>query len=369
MQIRTAIIERPDPALVDPSHGPDLIGPRENEVLVRITSCGVCESEPSCLHALQAHPGRGQPCHEGAGVVEAVGRSVTRVAPGDHVIVGFPYCGDCRYCRRGQMRYCEKLGALSHGACRTDGSRRPPCADAQSVASRFLQTPAWSAHATVLQQQLTRVPDHVDHDLMGPLGCSVTTGAGAVMNELRPQPGSSIVVFGCGAVGLSAVMAAQLSGASTIVVVDRWESRRALARELGATHALGAEAEAVAEIRDLTGGGADFVITCTNSASRVSEAMRALAKLGTCAVVGGATPVQATIAVDCLDMVLAGKRLMGIAGGSGQTPEFHHALMDLQVKGRFPLQKLVQHYDLADLDQAIEDVESGAVVKPIVRMH
>lgn len=346
----------------------DLDGQREREVLVRITSCGVCSDDVACLHTANGYPAPGVLGHEGAGVVEAIGDDVTLVAPGDHVVVGLPFCGECRNCRRGQQRYCESIHTLLHSGLRPDGSTPPRRWDGERVAGRFLHQPAWATYTVALQQQLTKVPEHVDLDLMGPLGCSVSTGAGIVLNELRPDPGSSIVIFGSGAVGLSALLAANLTGASNIIVVDTSPRRLALALELGATHTIARETDAVEEIRDLTSGGADFAIECTSGGTRVAEGMRALAKLGTCAMVGGAG-ASASVSVDHADTMLSGKRLIGCAGGGGQAPEFIRSLMELQVRGRFPLQKLVRHYDFADIDQAIKDREAGTVVKPILRMH
>ncbi|WP_207461181.1 NAD(P)-dependent alcohol dehydrogenase [Azospirillum sp. SYSU D00513] len=371
MRIQAAVLERPDGALT--SHRvrietAELDGPRDEEVLVRVTSCGVCGTDRGCLHGQEPYPTPGVLGHEGAGIVEAVGRNVTLVKPGDRVVMGFPFCGVCRNCRAGQPRYCEHGKELMFGGYRLDGSTPLRRGDGEPLAGRFFQQSSWATHAVALERQLAKVPDHIDHDLMGPLGCSITTGAGAVLNELRPTPGSSIAVFGAGSVGLSAVMAARLTGATTIIAIDKDERRLALALELGATHVIHGTGDLDAQVKELSGGGVDRAVEATNGANLVAEACKSLAMLGVCAMVGGAKPT-AEISLNHPDMLLNGKRLIGVMGGGGQTPAFHLSLMELQAQGRFPLEKLVRFYDFADINQAIEDSDSGAVVKPILRMR
>ena len=303
----------------------------------------MCGTDRGCIHGLEPYPTPGVLGHEGAGIVESVGPDVSLVRPGDRVVMGFPFCGTCRTCRAGQPRYCEHGDALMFGGTRLDGSSPLRRENGEALAGRFFQQSSWATHAVAQERQLAVVPDGVDHDLMGPLGCSISTGAGAVLNELRPRPGSSVAIFGAGAVGLSALMAARLTGATTLVVVDKVPGRLALARELGATH--------------VVEGGANLV----------AAACESLAKLGTCAMVGGAKPT-AEIRLSHPDMLHMGKTLTGVMGGGGQTPAFLVALMRLQAQGRFPLEKLVKRYDFADINQAVDDSDAGEVVKPILHM-
>lgn len=371
MEIRAAVLEKPDGALTRRRISIETIEfdpePRDDEVLVRLTSCGVCGTDRGCLHGIEPYPTPGVLGHEGAGIVERVGRGVTSVHPGERVIIGFPYCGTCRYCRAGQPRYCEHHVALMFSGTRLDGSsplRRP---GGEEIAGRFFQQSSWATHTVAQARQLARVPDHVDLDLMGPLGCSLSTGAGTVLNELKPGPGSSIAVFGSGAVGLAAIMAARLTGATMIIAIDKDERRLALARDLGATHTVLGGAEVVAEVQEMTKGGADYAVEATNGANLVAAACASLGMLGTCAMAGGASP-KAEVAVNHTDMIQHGKRLVGIMGGSGQTPSFLVALMELQAQGRFPLERLVRFYRFDEINQAIDDSDSGAVVKPILRI-
>lgn len=370
MRITAAVMGKADGLLTRRSirlEQVELEGPREDEVLVRVTSCGVCGTDRGCIHGLEPYPTPGVLGHEGAGTVEAVGRLVDNVRVGDRVMIGFPFCGTCRSCRRGHMRYCTQGKTLNFSGFRCDGSSPMARSDGQTLAARFFQQSSWATHTVALGRQVVKVPDGIDADLMGPLGCSISTGAGAILNELQPRPDSSVAIFGVGSVGLAAVMAAQLSGATTIIAVDTNPARLALARELGATHAVGGD-RAVEEIRDIADGALDYAMETTDGANLVADAVQALGIRGVCAVVGGAK-ATAKITVPHEDLLLSGKTVRGIMGGGGTTPDFHLALMRLQAQGRFPLERLVRRYPFAEVNQAVDDSDAGDVIKPILMME
>lgn len=370
MKIKAAVMEKADGVLTRRRiaiEEVELEGLRADEVLVRVTSCGVCGTDRGCLHGLEPYPAPGVLGHEGAGTVEAVGGQVDNVRVGDRVVIGFPFCGKCRSCRRGHPRYCEHGAKLMFSGYRLDGSSPMRKADGETLAGRFFQQSSWATHTVTLGRQVVKVPDGIDADLMGPLGCSITTGAGTVLNELKPEPGSSIAVFGVGNVGLSAIMAARLTGATTIIAVDKSPARLALARDLGATHAIEGGGDAVAQIKELTGDRLDYAVEATDGANLVAQAVEALGTLGTCALVGGAK-VTASVKLQHGDMLQAGKRLVSVLGGGGTTPDFLLAIMNLQAQGRFPLEKLVKRYAFADVNQAIDESDEGTAVKPILMM-
>jgi aryl-alcohol dehydrogenase len=371
MQIIAAVMERADGKLTRRKielEQVELDAPRDDEVLIRITSCGVCGTDRGCIHGLEPYPTPGVLGHEGAGVVEEIGRQVSSVKPGDRVMIGFPFCGRCRTCRRGEPRYCEQGAQLSFSGHRLDGSGGMHRRGGEALAARFFQQSSWATHTVALERQLARVPDGLDLDLTGPYGCSISTGAGAVLNELRPYPGSSIAIFGAGNVGLAAVMAARLSAATKIIAIDKVPERLALARELGATHTLEHGADTVPKLKELTAGRLDYSIEATAGKNLVAEAVLALGIRGTCAMVGGAK-ATATVELNHPDTLLQGKRVIGVMGGGGQTPQFLESLMELQLQGRFPLQKLVRFYDFADVNQAIDDSDQGVTIKPVLRME
>jgi len=370
MRITAAVMGKPDGLLMRRSiqlEEVELEGPREDEVLVRITSCGVCGTDRGCIHGLEPYPAPGVLGHEGAGTVEAKGRLVDNVRVGDRVMIGFPFCGTCRSCRRGEMRYCTHGKTLNFSGFRCDGSSPMARPDGENLAARFFQQSSWATHTVALGRQVVKVPDGIDADLMGPLGCSISTGAGTILNELRPRPDSSIAIFGAGSVGLAAVMAARLSPATTIIVIDRNQARLELARELGATHTIAGD-HPVEEIQNITNCALDYAVEATNGANMVADAVQALGICGVCAVVGGAK-ASARINVLHEDLLLSGKTVRGIMGGGGITPDFHLALMQLQAQGRFPLERLVRRYPFTEVNQAIDDSDSGEAIKPILMME
>ena len=240
----------------------------------------------------------------------------------------------------------------------------------EAVAGRFFQQSSWATHTLALEQQLVKVPVGIDHNLFGPLGCSVSTGAGTVFNELRPPAGSSLAVFGSGTVGLCAIMAARLQGCTTIIAVDKMPNRLAMARELGATHVIDTNevSDAASAVKDLTGGELDYSIESTLGAKQAEAAVAALGIRGTCALIGGGSSLTDKMTLLHEDVLLKGKRIVGTMGGGGQAPLFYPALMQLQSQGRFPLEKLVRYYPFEEVNKAIDDCENDIVVKPILRM-
>jgi len=370
MRITAAVMEKADGTLTRRRielEEVELDAPYDDEVLIRISSCGVCGTDRGAIHGLEPYPTPGVLGHEGCGTVEAIGRDVKAFKPGDRVMIGFPFCGECRSCRRGQPRYCEKGQGLVFSGYRLDGSGGMTRLDGEKLAGRFFQQSSWATHTVALERQLARVPDGIDLDTTGPYGCSISTGAGTVLNELKPLPGSSIAVFGAGNVGLSAIMAARLNGATRIIAIDKEPSRLALARELGATHSLQHGADTVAELKELTDDRLDYSIEATDGSNLVAEAIAALGTLGTCAMVGGAK-MTASVKFNHPDVLMHGKQVIGVMGGGGQTPMFLESLMELQRQGRFPVEKLMTAYAFADINQAIDDSDAGTTVKPILKM-
>ncbi|GAA4904799.1 aryl-alcohol dehydrogenase [Nonomuraea thailandensis] len=353
----------------------DLDEPGPGEALVRIVASGVCHTDTITRHGDLPMPFPAVLGHEGAGVVVAVGDGVTSVRPGDHVVIGWPSCGACRNCRDGEPRYCARLGEALCGGGRLLGPRAGQSAlrrpDGSPVHSHFFGQSSFSTHALTWADALVVVPPEssggVPLELLGPLACGIATGAGAVLNTLRPGLGSSLVIYGVGAVGLAAVMAARLSPATKIIAVDRHRSRLELALEFGATHTIDAsQADPVAEVHRICGGPADHALECTGVIPVVRQAADSVGMLGTCVLIGGA-PAGAEFGLDHLT-TLWGKRVVGVLGGGGRSEPLIGTLIELYRQGRFPFDRLVRFYDLADLETALEDSRRGEVLKPVLRM-
>jgi aryl-alcohol dehydrogenase len=340
--------------------------PRPDEVLVRIVAAGVCGTDLGVQAGHIPFPLPGVLGHEGAGVVEAVGSAVTTVAPGDKVLLTFTSCGTCPNCLLGHPAYCESfLPRNLLGGTRADGSATVRGRDGDLNAHFFAQS-SFATYALAEERSVTVVSPDADLAVLAPLGCGVQTGAGAVFNVLQPTPGSSIAVLGAGAVGLSAVMAAALTGAGRIIVADLVDSRLELARQLGATHVINSGQTDLEEaLKELTGGrGVAYAVENTGNAGVLEAGIRALAPMGTIGVIGAPSP--GTTAAFDVNFLLNGRRILGITEGDSVPQLFLPALVDLVLQGRMPLEKLVRRYPFAEINDAAAAATSGQVLKPVL---
>lgn len=344
----------------------ELEEPRADEVLVRTIATGICHTDISMRdHKIYPVPHPVVLGHEGAGIVERVGVGVTRVQPGDHVILTSACCGHCPSCDSGLPIYCYEFNERNFAGARIDGSS--PLSKGRETIHYYQGQSSFATHVVIRERSVVRVSPQAPLELLGPLGCGVMTGAGSVMNSLRVEADSSIAVFGTGSVGLSAIMAARLVGAAIIVAVDMVDSRLTLATELGATHTINpARQSFTEEIRRIVPIGLNYVIDTTANMKVLKEAIALLAPRGTCGIVGGA-PKGMELSVDVEHILTGGRTLRGIIEGDANWDIFLPKLVDLYMKGRFPIDKLVTFYPFAEINQAIEDALSGRVVKPILR--
>jgi aryl-alcohol dehydrogenase len=345
----------------------ELESPRMDEILVKLVATGICHTDIAMRDQSYPVP---QPIvlgHEGAGIVVAVGSAVGKVKPGDRVVMTFNSCGHCPSCTDHAPTYCYEFFGYNFAGSRPDGSS-PLSKDGKSIHGNFFGQSSFASHALCHERNVVKVPDHVPLELLGPLACGIQTGAGGIINSLKVGMGQTLAVFGVGSVGLSAVMAARLVGAATIIAVDLNESRLKLARELGATHAINAgAANAVEEIRGLTGGaGVDFTFESTGIIPVLRQAIDALAPRGTCGFVG-ASPAGSEIAVNVTDIMTAGRKIHGIVEGDSNPDLFIPRMIEFYKQGRFPFDKLIRFYPFAEINTAIHDSENCKAVKPVVR--
>jgi aryl-alcohol dehydrogenase len=332
------------------------------EVLVRIAGTGMCHTDMLARNPAMADTlGPVILGHEGAGVVEQAGDGVTRVKPGDHVILSFDSCGWCRSCLGGAPAYCGEFEIRNVSGRRSDGTTSAVSQAGESIANRWFAQSSFAEYAVATERNVVSVHPGLPLELLGPLGCGIQTGAGSVLNEMRLAPGQSIAVFGAGAVGLAAVMAAKLSGAGDIAVVDVKESRLEVARELGATRVLLGTAEDVVSQVVAGGAGMDFSLDTTAVTEVITAAVSVLARPGT-AVLVGAGAGQLSV----FPPVLAGRRVTYVLEGSAVPQVFLPRLIELWSAGRFPFDKLVRTYPLSDINAAEADSLSGATIKPVL---
>ena len=333
----------------------ELEGPREDEVLVRLAASGICHTDIAFLEGWNEPPA--VLGHEGAGVVQEAGKGIKTVKPGDHVVLSYQSCGHCTECRRGHPTGCERFWEANFGLARLDGSN---ALERSGVRGHFFGQSSFATHTLATTRNLVQVKKDLPLELLAPLGCGLQTGAGTVMNSLRVKPGASLAVFGTGAVGLAAVMAARLAGAGPIIGVDLNPRRLKLALELGATQVIdNRQEDVVSRLATITGSGVDYVLEITGSLEMYQLAREVLNPQGTVALIaspGGATSWS------------EGRKAIGIIQGDAMPQDFIPKMIALYEAGQFPFDRLVKFYDFRQINQAIADAKRGATIKPVLRI-
>jgi len=363
MQIRAAIVrEKNAPFVIETV---ELDEPRDGEMLVKVTASGICHTDE--LARIQALP---VPLpavlgHEGCGIVEKVGADVKEFKPGDRVAFSFASCGECEPCLAGQPAICDSFFAANFCGVQPDGTSRLS-QDGKMLSTMFSQS-SFAEYAVVHERSAVAIPDDVPLEITGPLGCGIQTGAGAVWNRLRPRLGSSIAVFGCGSVGLSAVMAAKIAGCGIIIGVDRMQSRLEKAIELGATHVVNTSEtpDAVEEIRKITGMGANSSVDTTGNGHCTRMALNCTRAGSTTVVVGGGGEMTLNAETD---LMAGAKSLIGVVEGDSNPKIFIPEMMRQYKAGNFPFDTIITYYDFDDINQAMADSLSGKVIKAVLKM-
>ena len=350
-QIQAAVLRTGGPIQIESL---DLEGPRDDEVLVRLAASGICHTDIDFIDDWTGPPvvlG-----HEGAGVVAEVGPGVKGVQPGDHVVLSYQSCGRCPPCRRGHPTACERFWDANFGFQRLDGSN----AYSNGVQGHFFGQSSFATHTLATTRNLVKVPPDLPIKLLAALGCGLQTGAGTVFNSLKVPQGSSLAVFGTGAVGLAAVMAARLAGANPIIAVDLKPGRLDLALELGATHVINsAREDVVSRVQAVTGRGVDYVLEITGSAEMYQAAVEVLNPQGTVALIahpggGGSLP--------------GGRKILGIIQGDAVPQKFIPKLIRLYQAGQFPFDRLLKFYDFQEINRAMADARRGDTIKPVLQI-
>ena len=348
----------------------DVAEPRTSEVRIRMAAGGVCHSD---LHVMTGHLGAAVPAvlgHEGAGVVDAVGPGVASVRPGDHVIPLWRFsCGECEYCTDSRPALCGAGMQVRMTGRLLDGTTRFTL-DGQEI-KHFAGVSSFAEYTVVPERSVLRIPDDLPLDRAALLGCAVITGVGAVFNAARVRPGSSVVVFGTGGVGLNVVQGAALAGAERIVAVDLLQSKLDHARRFGATHTVLASTAdpvaPVAEVRALTGGrGVDYAFEVIGSATTIRQAYDCLAKRGV-AVVVGVAPFTTEVSVPIMSLVYEERVLTGSVYGSARPRQDIPKLIDLYRAGKLKLDELLtRRYPFAEINEAYAALERGEVARSVV---
>jgi S-(hydroxymethyl)glutathione dehydrogenase / alcohol dehydrogenase len=366
VKIRAAVLER--------TGGPmtvtdlDLAEPGAGEVRVRLHASGVCHSDENAIDGTAETRCPAVLGHEGAGVVEAVGAGVSTVAPGDHVALSWaPSCGRCAECLRELPHLCSTAGPAMWEGGLLDGTTRLSREGDPVYHYSFISS---FAQATVVpERSCVRIPVDVPFEVAGLVGCAVTTGVGAVWRTANVRPGDRVAVFGCGGVGLSAVMAAAAVGAGTILAVDVNERKLADAEELGATGGVvwAGSPEATADaVREASGGGVDYAIEATGRTDAMLAAFLSTRARGA-AVLIGIPREDAVVSLPALSIPRLERRVLGSLYGSSRPERDFSQILDLYRSGRLPLDRLISHrLGLDDVDRAFELLRSGDALRVVL---
>ncbi|HEY7968058.1 MAG TPA: NAD(P)-dependent alcohol dehydrogenase [Solirubrobacteraceae bacterium] len=341
---------------------------RDDEVLVDVSASGICHTDLICRDQWLPVPLPAVLGHEGAGVVRAVGPAVTKVAVGERVGMTFDSCGSCICCRRGKPTYCHRFFDFNFAAERPGDASSALSRGGELVHAHFFGQSSFATQSVARERNVVSIESAIPLDVVAPFGCGIQTGAGAVLNTLRVPAGSSIAVFGTGAVGISAILAAAIAGCQTIFGIDLHASRLELARELGATHVIDANAaDAVEEIRRVTGYGVEFSLDTTGVPAVLRSCVDCLAPLGVAGLIGG-SETGTEVSLDMTDILVGGRTLRGVVEGDSVPEIFLPQLIRFWEQGRFPVERFMRHYDFDAIEEAAQDAEAGRTIKPVLRI-
>jgi aryl-alcohol dehydrogenase/geraniol dehydrogenase (NAD+) len=344
----------------------DVAAPRDDEVRVRLVATGICHTDLVCRDGFPV-PMPIVLGHEGAGIVESVGRDVKNLAVGDHVLLSFNSCGVCSNCSSNEPAYCSQFLGLNFGGARLEDGSSPLSQKGDPVHGNFFGQSSFATLAVARARNVVKVDRDLPLDVIAPLGCGVQTGAGAVINSLKVRAGRSVAVFGAGAVGLSAVMAAKAVGASKIVVVEPNASRRALAIELGATSTIDPRdgSDTLVAVKAGGTGGVDYAIDTTGIPAVANLASEALLPNGMLGLIG-VPPPDAQMPMNIMSMYVRGAGLKCIVEGDSDPQDFIPRLVTLYREGKLPLERLIKTFSFDQINEAMTAGADGSVVKPIV---
>lgn len=341
--------------------------PKEREVLVRMTAAGVCHSD---LHTYLGELRVTPPLvlgHEGAGVVEAVGAEVTRVSPGDRVMVNWLAPDEtCPTCLRGEPSQCERFPATLFVGMLADGTTRLHTTDGVDL-KHYLSSSTMAERMVFMEESVVPIPPDFPDEVAAITGCAVLTGAGAVINTARPPAGSSAMVIGCGGIGLSMIQGCRLAGCHPIVAVDLNDEKLELGMRLGASHAFhGGRDDVAAELARLTRVGPDYVFDSVGSEATIRQGLEVVRPGGE-VVVAGMHAATKDVSIPAGPLVMKAKTLRGSFAGTGKPRVDLPRLVELYRAGRLQLDEMVTaRYRLEQLPEAFEAMAEGHGARSVI---
>jgi alcohol dehydrogenase len=344
----------------------ELDGPGHGEVLVRIRAAGLCHSDLSVIDGSRPRVMPMLLGHEAAGEVVELGEGVETLRVGDHVVLAFvPSCGRCGPCLDGRAALCEPGAAANAAGTLLGGTRRLRDAAAEPL-HHHLGVSGFAEAAVVNEHSAIRIDPELPYEVAALFGCAVLTGVGAALYSAQVRPGQSVAIFGLGGVGLSALLGARLAGAAQIVAVDVVPDKLSLAASLGATDIVRGGPDAVAELRELTGGGAERVIETAGRASVLAQAYAATRRGGVTVTVGLPPPDQ-ELAIPAVSLVAEEKTLRGSYLGSAVPARDIPRLIALHRSGQLPVERLLtDRLPLEEINRGFDRLAEGHAVRQAV---
>jgi aryl-alcohol dehydrogenase len=366
MQITAAVVREvgADFTLEEVSLG----SPAPDEVVIEVAGVGLCHTDIAVKEGHLPFPLPGVFGHEASGVIVETGTNVTKVATGDKVAVTFNSCGKCPQCTDNAPSYCHEFMALNFSGVRPDGTAALS-KEGVPLGSNFFGQSSLATHAIANQRNVVKVGDTAPLSLVGPLGCGVQTGAGAVLNALDCRPGSSLLVLGGGSVGLSAVLAAGVRELATVIVVEPMAQRRDLALSLGATHAIDpAQGPLSEQVRAIVPDGVNYAVDTTALLPVLEQVVLSMAQRGKLGLLGVPADPTTALPLSLIGSQITGLTVTGIVEGNSDPDRFIPELLELHRTGRFPFEKLITTMPFSQLNEAVAAQLRGDAVK-IVLVH
>jgi S-(hydroxymethyl)glutathione dehydrogenase/alcohol dehydrogenase len=343
----------------------ELDKPQDREVLIKTVASGVCHSDLHFVDGFYPYPAPAVLGHEAAGIIEEVGKQVTYVKPGDHVICCLSvFCGNCEQCMSGHPNRCSNKAATQRNP-----NDKPRISQKGKPVNQFLDISSYCEKMLLHENAVVKIREDLPLDRAALIGCGVTTGVGAVLNTAKIEPGSTVAVFGAGGVGLAAIQGARIAGARKIIAVDMFEGKLAMARRMGATDTVDASnSDPVDEIRKMTGGGVDYSFEAIGLKKAAEQAFNSLKAGGTATVIG-MIPVGQKVEIDGY-MFLTERKLQGSNMGSNRFRIDMPKYIDFYLQGRLNLDDMIsQRRKLEDVNDAFRAMKAGEVARTVLMFN
>ncbi|WP_026912682.1 NAD(P)-dependent alcohol dehydrogenase [Patulibacter minatonensis] len=344
----------------------ELQAPRAGELIVEIKGVGLCHTDLTARDQILPAPLPAVFGHEGSGIVQAIGEGVTKVKVGDKVAVGFATCGTCPTCKDDDPSYCHNFAPLNYGGVQGDGAVTLN-KDGEAVHGSFFGQSSFASYALTSERNVVPVGDDVPIELVGPLGCGLMTGAGAVVNSLKVTKGSTLLILGGGPVGLAAAMGGAIQEAGTIIVSEPVAARRELALELGATHAIDPTSGDIGElVRAIVPSGANFVVDTTGIPDVIAGSTAAVDFHATYGILAVPPALDILTPIPYLPLLALGLTVRGIQEGDSDPDVFIPKMLEWHKAGKFPFDKLIETFPLSQINEAVDAQHRGEVVKVVL---